>query len=85
MFSAAALFAQSRDDVTVYIAPINGGIPEQQMFFSENFRMELIGANYTVVETQADSDYTMTLSITQEVEASYEDEHGRMLAGQIVN
>jgi hypothetical protein len=44
-----------------------------------------MGANYTVVENQADSDYTMNLSITQDVETSYEDEYGRMSAEQIIN
>ncbi|MDR2376937.1 MAG: hypothetical protein LBD96_10940, partial [Treponema sp.] len=83
--SAMMLFAQSRDDVTVYVAPVTGGIPEQQMFFAENFKMELMGANYAVVENQVDSDYTMNLSISQEIEASYEDEYGRMLAEQIIN
>jgi hypothetical protein len=84
LFSAAAFFAQSRDDVKVYIPPVTGGVPEQQMFFSENFKMELIGANYAVVDNQADSDYSMALSITQEVEDSYEDETGAVLS-QIVN
>jgi hypothetical protein len=85
LLSAAALFAQSRDDVSVYVAPVTGGVPEQQAFFEENFKMELVGANYLVVENQAESDYTMNLSITQEVEESYEDEEGRMTAEQIVN
>jgi hypothetical protein len=83
--SAAALFAQLREDIKVYVSPVTGGIPEQQMFFAENFKMELMGANYAVVENQADSDYTMDLSITQDVEASYRDEYGRMTAEQIVN
>jgi hypothetical protein len=83
--SAVTLFAQSRDDVRVYVAPVTGGVPEQQMFFAENFKMELIGANYAVVETQDDSDYTMNLSVTQDVEESYEDEYGVMSAEQIIN
>jgi hypothetical protein len=83
--SALTLFAQSRDDVRVYVAPVTGGIPEQQMFFAENFKMELVGANYAVVDSQDDSDYMMNLSITQEVEESYEDEYGQMMAEQIIN
>jgi hypothetical protein len=85
LLSALMLPAQSRDDVTVYVAPVVGGIPEQQMFFAENFKMELMGANYGVVENQADSDYTMSLSITQDVEDSYEDNYGSMSVEQIVN
>jgi hypothetical protein len=83
--AAIPVFAQSRDDVKVYIPPVSGGVPEQQMFFSENFKMELIGANYAVVDSQADSDYSMSLAITQEVEDGYEDESGAAVAGQIVN
>jgi hypothetical protein len=79
------LFAQSRDDVKVYIPPVSGGVPEQQMFFAENFAMELIGANYAVVGSQSESDYSMNLSITQEVEDSYDDVTGVTVAGQIIN
>jgi hypothetical protein len=82
---ALPLFAQSRDDVRVYIPPVSGGVPEQQEFFAENFKMELIGANYVVADSLADSDYSMNLSVTQEVEDSYEDKTGTTVAGRIVN
>jgi hypothetical protein len=82
---APALFAQLREDIKVYVAPVLGGTPEQQMFFADNFKMELVGANYAVVGTQEESDYTMSLSITQEVEDGYEDENGVMIAERIVN
>jgi hypothetical protein len=85
LISALALSAQSRDDVKVYISPVSGGVPEQQMFFAENFKMELLGANYAVVDNQADSDYTMNLAITQDLEDSYEDETGGMMVQEIVN
>jgi hypothetical protein len=85
LLSAVALFSQSRDDVRVYVAPVTGGIPEQQTFFAENFRMELIGANYAVVENQRNSDYTMKLSITQDVEDGREDKQGGMAVEQIIN
>jgi hypothetical protein len=83
--SLGALSAQSRDDVKVYISPVTGGVPEQQMFFAENFKMELLGANYAVVDNQADSDYSMNLAITQDLEDSYEDEYGGMSVQEIVN
>jgi hypothetical protein len=85
LFSALALSAQSRDDVKVFLSPVSGGIPEQQMFFAENFKMELLGANYAVVDSQTDSDYTMNLIITQELEDSYEDDTGGMVVQEIVN
>jgi hypothetical protein len=67
------IFAQSRDDVTIYLTPTTGGTPEQQAFFNENFRMELVGANYTVLDDQRQADYSMNLSVTQEVEEGYDD------------
>jgi hypothetical protein len=82
---ALTLAAQSRNDITVFVPPVTGGVPEQQAFFAENFRMELIGANYTLVENQQDSDYTMALSITQHVEDTYEDENGETVVDQIVD
>jgi hypothetical protein len=78
--SAPVLFAQSRDDVTVYLAPVTGGTEEQQAFFNENFKLELIGANYAVVEDRKSADYSMNLSITQEVEDGEDD-----VAEEIIN
>jgi hypothetical protein len=83
--AAWGLFAQSRDDVKVYVPPVSGGVPEQQMFFAENFKMELIGANYAVVDDRNNSDYTMNLAITQDVEDTYEDDAGGRMVQQIVN
>jgi hypothetical protein len=68
MFPVPVLFAQSRDDVAVYLAPVTGGTEEQQVFFNENFRMELIGANYRVAEDRKSADYSINLNITQEIE-----------------
>jgi hypothetical protein len=85
LFPAGLLFAQSRNDVKVFVPPVVGGIPDQQAFFAENFKMELLGANYTVAESQQDSDYTISLSITQHVEDGYENEYGEMVVEQIVD
>jgi hypothetical protein len=74
------LFAQSRDDVAIYLAPATGGTEEQQAFFNENFKMELIGANYAVAEDRKSADFSMNLNITQEVE---DGEDG--MAEEIVN
>jgi hypothetical protein len=66
LFPVAVLFAQSRDDITVYVSPVSGGNAEEQMFFTENFKMELVGANYLVVENQDESDYTLALSVSRD-------------------
>jgi hypothetical protein len=68
LFSSLALFSQSRDDISVFLAPVTGGTGEQQAFFSENFKMELVGANYAAAVDQKSADYTINLNITQEVE-----------------
>ncbi|MDR3249405.1 MAG: hypothetical protein LBT39_11540, partial [Treponema sp.] len=80
LLPALSLFAQSRDDVTIYLSPVTGGTPEQQSFFNDNFRMELIGANYTLVDDQRQADYSMNLSVTQEIEDGYDD-----VAEEIIN
>jgi hypothetical protein len=85
LFITAALFAQSRDDIQVFVPPVTGGVPEQQAFFADNFKMELMGANYAVVDNQNDSDYTMTLTITQDVDDNYEDESGTGQVERIIN
>jgi hypothetical protein len=79
-FAAAGLSGQSRDDVAVFLPPVTGGTGEQQAFFSENFKMELAGANYTVAKNQASADYSMNLNITQEIE-----DGGGDLAEEIIN
>ncbi|MDR3173543.1 MAG: hypothetical protein LBU19_04770 [Treponema sp.] len=78
--AALVLFAQSRDDVSIFLAPTTGGTEEQQAFFDENFKMELTGANYAVSGDQKSADYSIKLNITQEIEDSYDD-----MAGEIIN
>jgi hypothetical protein len=78
--AAFVLFAQSRNDVEVFLAPTTGGTEEQQAFFNENFKMELTGANYAVVDNQKSADYSMNLKITQEIE-----EGDGELAQEIIN
>jgi hypothetical protein len=67
------LFPQSRDDISIFLTPTTGGTEEQQAFFDENFRMELIGANYTLSEDQKSADYSINLKIAQEAEDGYDD------------
>jgi hypothetical protein len=80
MQAGFVIFAQSRNDVAVFLAPTTGGTEEQQAFFNENFKMELTGANYAVVGDQKAADYSMNLKITQEIE-----EGDGELAQEIIN
>jgi hypothetical protein len=48
----------------VYVPAPEGGSQSQRSYFQENFKMELIGANYVVVETRANSVYTLLLGIS---------------------
>jgi hypothetical protein len=61
-----ALSAQSRDDITVYVAPTTGGTAEDQSYFDENIKMEVAGANYVIANNKAGADYTINLKITEE-------------------
>ncbi|MDR0400169.1 MAG: hypothetical protein LBH51_04430 [Treponema sp.] len=65
-FSSSPLFSQSRNDVSVFIAPVTGGTLEQRAFFAENFRSELIGAHYAVADSRESGDYAMFLRISRD-------------------
>jgi hypothetical protein len=56
--------AQDRSRMAVYVPLPAGGTAEQQAYFLENFKMELIGANYPSVETREESMYTLLLSVS---------------------
>jgi hypothetical protein len=56
--------AQDRSRMAVYVPIPSGGTTDQQNYFLENFKMELIGANYPSVETREESMYTLLLSIS---------------------
>ena len=55
-------FAQTREDISVYIRPVIG-TPEQAVFFAENFAMETAAAGYKVVEDQHEADYSIKLEV----------------------
>jgi hypothetical protein len=59
---ALPVFAQSREDVSVYIAPVLAN-PTQASFFKDNFATETIGAGYSVTEEAKDADYTLKLEV----------------------
>ncbi|MDR2500147.1 MAG: hypothetical protein LBD37_03575 [Treponema sp.] len=65
LFFSAAVFsyAQTRDDVRIYIPMPRGGTPDEEAFFKENFTMETTAAGYAVTEEQRKSDYTLNLEI----------------------
>jgi hypothetical protein len=59
---ALPIFAQSREDVSVYIAPVLAS-PGQASYFKENFTTETIGAGYSVSDDAKDADYTLKLEV----------------------
>jgi hypothetical protein len=50
--------------VAVFVPPPRGGTQAQRTYFQDNFKMELIGANYPVAETREESLYTIMLDIS---------------------
>jgi hypothetical protein len=55
--------AQTRDDITVYLAPCTGGTATQQAFFNENFKMEIGAAGYALRDEEKSADYTLKTQI----------------------
>jgi hypothetical protein len=51
--------------VRIHVTPPEEGTDEERDFFRDNFRMELETMGYEVVETQAESDYYMVLTVTR--------------------
>jgi hypothetical protein len=67
LFFCAAIsgFGQDRSRMKIYIPLPTGGTGEQRAYFQDNFKMELIGANYPVAETQDASLYSIKLDIRE--------------------
>jgi hypothetical protein len=70
LFLGAAIsgFGQDRSRMSIYIPLPAGGTEEQQAYFQENFKMELVGANYPVAEAREDSLYSIELDIRENPE-----------------
>jgi hypothetical protein len=66
LFLCAAIpaFTQDRRRMSVYIPMPTGGTSAQNSYFLDNFRLELVGANYPYSETQEGSMYTLLLDIS---------------------
>jgi len=60
--AAAYVFAQTREDIRIYIPPVNAG-PDHAAFFHENFINETKGAGYTVTENAGEADYSLKLDV----------------------
>jgi hypothetical protein len=60
---SAFAWAQSRDDVRIFIPMPLGGTTEEEQFFKDRFIMETTAAGYGIVEDQKDADYIIRLSI----------------------
>ena len=63
VFIPVFAFAQTREDIRIYIAPVRAQDMSQALFFQENFAMELAGAGYVQGSSVRDSDYTLNLEV----------------------
>jgi hypothetical protein len=59
---ASSVFAQTREDISVFIAPVVAN-PDQAAFFYDNFVAETEGAGYTLAKDKNDADYTLKLEV----------------------
>jgi hypothetical protein len=62
MAVGAAAFTQTRDDISVYIAPVVAD-PDQAAFFHDSFTTETMGAGYKITEKAKEADYTLNLEV----------------------
>jgi hypothetical protein len=63
LLTAVSLHAQNRGRMTVFVPMPTGGSQAQRSYFQENFKMELLGANYPSVDAKAEAIYTLFLVI----------------------
>jgi hypothetical protein len=63
LFVAGFTYAQTRDDIMIYIPMPTGGTATEQSYFKENFEMETIAAGYATTENSRDADYTLRLEV----------------------
>ena len=56
------IFAQSREDIKIYIPPVLASV-DQAAYFHENFAMETAGAGYTMTDSQSEADYSLKLEV----------------------
>lgn len=63
LFAVLPLFGQSRSSIRIFIPEPTGGVSNQREFFADQFKMEVRGAGYTVVDSEANSDYTLRLAV----------------------
>ncbi|GMO52122.1 MAG: hypothetical protein Pg6C_17480 [Treponemataceae bacterium] len=57
------LYTQTRDDITVYLAPCTGGTVKERAFFDSNFKMEIGAAGYTLKDEEKGADYMFKTKI----------------------
>jgi len=60
--AAAAAFAQTREDIRIFIPPVIANA-EQARFFHENFTLEISTAGYTVTDNENDAHYSIQLTV----------------------
>jgi len=64
---AVSLFPQSREDTTIFIAPVIASRPDHAAYFHENFTMEVIAANYAIAENSREADYIFNLEVVPNI------------------
>jgi len=59
---AAAAFAQTREDIRIFIPPVAANA-EQARFFHQNLSMEISAAGYTITDNENEADYSIRLIV----------------------
>jgi hypothetical protein len=80
VFPSFVLFAQTKSDTRIYIAPCAGDGEADSRFFDESFAREVAAAGYTVVQNETEANYRINLQTEANTEyGEYEDAKLRIL------
>jgi len=61
--TAIPAFAQTRQDIRLYIPPIVAFRSDHAVFFMNNFAMEAVGGGYTLANNTSNADYILKLEV----------------------
>ena len=68
--SAAAVYSQTREDTGIFVRPVSGGTEEENVYFHDNFIMEIEAARYMIVDSDGEADFSFLLHCVKGEDAS---------------
>jgi hypothetical protein len=84
LFAVCSVLAAQSRDIPIYLPAAEGGTDEQRQYFFDNFKMELEGAKYPVVDSIGQSQYSLPLTVSDNPYAGQEGEEQFVLTIALV-